>query len=1227
MFGRQPFSHTAVQHTLRRLLKWLGFIALGCYVLLAIAFLGVRYWVLPNIDQWREPLERQLSARLPVQVQLGEVKAQWHRRNPEISLRDVDLRDDAGRLLLKLPSLNVVFDWSSLLWAQPRFTVLQADGVELTLRRDTQNRISIVGYELGNGEDSTADDRGDTGLIHWLAQQGNVRLTHARILWLDERRQAPPLELRDVTLGIAQRDDEHLVSLVAEPPTGMGQSLKLQVRMKSDFQAGRPFSLADLSGLVHVDVADMRPAGWQPWLDVHGALEQGRVSWRAWQEVVRGVAQQHVSLVSVEDGRWNPTQGLGLNAEKAEFYLAGNWDSLMTLLSREGMLDHGAAGPTAVRIALQMRGLTLEHEAQLEEALQFEAVAFNADVGRDPDAALYFSVDQAQVRNADMDLQFSGGWREDDEAKAGRVDIQGQFKRAELSAIVRYLPAMVDDDAKQWMRDGLLAGRLINAPLRLQGDLTKFPFGDEPALGDFFVGGEVEGAVIDYAPASAIDPPGWPRLESLDGYAQLHRVALSIRADTMQMQPGGGTIALREVDALIPNIEQGSVLQVKGVGEGSAAAFISLLRESPLDALLDGMFKQSKGEGQWQVPISLTIPLTDTSATEVQGEVVFEKARLHLDPRYPELTDLKGRLSFSDAHVTANGLTGRSLGGPVKISGGIGSDQKGMVFQGTFTTKALNTYLDGALEGVANGKAPYRLVLQRGSSGAMGVEFESNLENVALSLPPPFNKASGQTWPLQAVWTPARASGESAVLSVKLAKLLNLKLLHRRSENEGRPFFHAGSLGVRAEPETPAEGLVMDIRSPSIDIDAWRDLGKSMGGTSEGGVAPATLFPRLRDLRIQADKARLLDVDLDQLTFTARQPQGERWRVDISSTQTAGTLFWKESRGRIEGEVEANFQRLALGDPEQRKNGDSSDEALSHHLDEELNFPALRLKVDNLRLYGRDVGALSVVGLNDAQEHRWKLEQLELTSPHGSLKGSGLWQLKGSRRGLKLDAQALIDGLGAYLEQAGFEGLVEGGHGQIDGVVEWRDLPWDFGFAGLHGELRVDLAKGRFAHVGSRSARLLELLSLQSVQRLASFNWNPGGLLKEGFPFDALQGHIKVENGNLHSENYRVTGPVATIVIAGDVNLPQETLDLYAVLVPNLDVSGAAIAAGIAVNPIVGVGAFLTQWLLKHPMSKAMTVEYRVRGDLDSPEIEELDTQKEKGTLPGHPVSGSDRGQ
>ena len=60
-------------------------------------------------------------------------------------------------------------------------------------------------------------------------------------------------------------------------------------------------------------------------------------------------------------------------------------------------------------------------------------------------------------------------------------------------------------------------------------------------------------------------------------------------------------------------------------------------------------------------------------------------------------------------------------------------------------------------------------------------------------------------------------------------------------------------------------------------------------------------------------------------------------------------------------------------------------------------------------------------------------------------------------------------------------------------------------------------------------------------------------------------------------------------------------------MIPNLDASGAAVVTALAVNPLIGLGAFVTQWLLKHPLASAMTMEYAVTGTWDDPKIDPLD--------------------
>src|SRR5690606_15983657 len=279
-------------------------------------------------------------------------------------------------------------------------------------------------------------------------------------------------------------------------------------------------------------------------------------------------------------------------------------------------------------------------------------------------------------------------------------------------------------------------------------------------------------------------------------------------------------------------------------------------------------------------------------------------------------------------------------------------------------------------------------------------------------------------------------------------------------------------------------------------------------------------------------------------------------------------------------------------------------------LPDELDIPAIDLTVGRFTLYGKMLGELAVTGVNQERGRLWRLDKFSIDSPTASLQGKGSWQLSGERRGLQLQADIAVHNLGGYMEQIGFPGAVQDGHGSVRADLFWHDLPWSPEISGIQGTLELELDKGRFNQVNSRVARLLELLSLQSVKRLASLDFNPGGLLKNGFPYDALRGKLDLDQGELRTQDYRVVGPVGTIVIGGNVHLLRQTLDLQAVVVPSLDVSGAAIAAGIAVNPIVGVGAFLAQWLLQTPLSRAMTVEYRISGDWDNVAVEEVNADR-----------------
>ena len=162
----------------------------------------------------------------------------------------------------------------------------------------------------------------------------------------------------------------------------------------------------------------------------------------------------------------------------------------------------------------------------------------------------------------------------------------------------------------------------------------------------------------------------------------------------------------------------------------------------------------------------------------------------------------------------------------------------------------------------------------------------------------------------------------------------------------------------------------------------------------------------------------------------------------------------------------------------------------------------------------------------------------------------------------------------------------------------------------MNGKATVNLEKGVFEHVNSRSARLLELLSLQSLQRILSFNFRPGNQFKDGYPWSEITGSFELEQGVASTMNLKVDSPVATISLVGSSDLNQRVWNMDADVKPRFDMSGTAVATGFVVNPLVGVSALVTQFLLRNPIERAMTVKYQVRGPWDDPTLEPLESPK-----------------
>jgi uncharacterized protein YhdP len=132
---------------------------------------------------------------------------------------------------------------------------------------------------------------------------------------------------------------------------------------------------------------------------------------------------------------------------------------------------------------------------------------------------------------------------------------------------------------------------------------------------------------------------------------------------------------------------------------------------------------------------------------------------------------------------------------------------------------------------------------------------------------------------------------------------------------------------------------------------------------------------------------------------------------------------------------------------------------------------------------------------------------------------------------------------------------------------------------------------------------LLSVLSLQSLPRRLALDFRD--LFQEGFAFDNITGDVSVAQGVAHTNNLRMRGVQAAVLMEGSADIDRETQDLRVVVVPEINAGTASLAYAV-INPAVGLGTFLAQMFLRKPLTQAGTREFHVTGPWSDPQVERV---------------------
>ena len=601
-----------------------------------------------------------------------------------------------------------------------------------------------------------------------------------------------------------------------------------------------------------------------------------------------------------------------------------------------------------------------------------------------------------------------------------------------------------------------------------------------------------------------------------------------------------------------------------------------------------------------------------------------------------------GSVRFTGQGVaSADGLRrARELGVVARLAGALSGQASYRATLG-FLRGGSEIHVTSNLVGMAsNLPAP----LNKAAETALALRYQTQLEA-------PLGSALGAG----AEWTPTATAAPTPALRdtlyVDLGTLVQAQFQRDVSGPVGRVL--RGGVGVMEAAPRPAHGVAAHVTLQALATDDWeaaverlfgapgepppRDhsANATNGANAAIGYLPNTIALRVQDLSAGSQRLTRVIAGVSQ--------DGGLWRANVDADQLNGYVEYRppsrrasaDAAGRA-GRVYARLARLALpkGDAEQ----------VESLLDRQpASLPALDIVVDDFELRGKRLGRVEIEAVNrfggvaaglasgaqtGSAQRQWQLSKFNITTPEAQFTATGHWAVVGAptltpalslplpqtqtptptpaaapsvplRRAV-LDFRLTVADSGALLDRLGTPQVVRGGKGQLAGQIGWSGSPFALDYPSLSGQVNVAIEAGQFLKAEPGAARLLGVLSLQSLPRRLGLDFRD--VFEAGFAFDNVTGDLTIAQGVAQTRNLRMRGVQATVLMDGSADIARETQDLRVVVVPEVNAGTAALAYAV-INPVVGLGAFVAQVLLRKPLMAAGTREFHVSGAWADPQV------------------------
>jgi uncharacterized protein (TIGR02099 family) len=788
------------------------------------------------------------------------------------------------------------------------------------------------------------------------------------------------------------------------------------------------------------------------------------------------------------------------------------------------------------------------------------------------------------------------------------MSLDMDFPTAKLATAYRYLPVDMDKDTHHYLSKAFSAGTIQKGKLHIKGDPQKIPF-PKGLDGEFSLKLPVTGVTYSPVPTLPSNQGVWSAFTNVNGVIAMQNSAFNVDIS----QGNYKQVALSQFHAEIPNVSAKQLgLSVSGKAQGEITQMLEYVFISPVGKNQTGLEKNLRATGNTALDVGLKIPLSGNEDTKVDLRLDLSGNRVQWAD-IPPLENLIGKIRITETNPEFENVSADFLGGKLKIATAPSTaGSQNYTVSGDISASFIKNYFVNTLKRdslpsleALSGTAKYEGLMSFSKVGSE-TNLKFDLRDLASTAPAPAQKSKGAPlMGLISIKTQAKPKPGNTSLSWS-GKFGDLFSTQGELNNEGEMRY---GLGVGAVANLPQQGFSLNLVSNELNVDSWIDFlmrpnSKNISNKEDDSSASQI------QMTVQAKKFILMDRSWQDMNIAINQ-KGGVLQARISSPQANGQIQYSvANQTNPNGSLTGSFSHLRVPDmpaeTTQANTSSSSNKKMSN-LDA---IPSLDLSIDDFSWYKAQLGQFKIK--TTSSNNTIQIDSIKMNNPQGVSIITGLWLGANTNQPeqtqLKIDLD--VKNAGQLISHWSAQKSVEGGQGKINASVQWSGPPYDPQYDTLKGNADLYLSKGRLLEVDTSGAQILDVLSMQSLFKFATFDLQGslGNIVTKGTAFNSIRGGFDIQNGVAKTNQFAMNLDQARVVMNGQINIAQQTQDLRITIFPTINATGGSLAA-FAINPIVGLGALVGQYLITSQINRNLQSDYLVQGTWKDPHVVPLDQQ------------------